>query len=166
MHRTFNGSDFTDFVRALSRLCKEHDSLGNYFETKYIATDSIPRTISALRTDFFDCHHSQRCEKHLSSIDKGSACKRINMFLRWMVRNDGRGVDFGLWRKIPASALYLPLDLHSGNVARELGLLTRRQNDWRAVEQVTQALREFDMQDPVRYDFALFGAGINRVITK
>ena len=83
------------------------------------------------------------------------------MYLRWMVRDDGRGVDFGLWRTIPASALYLPLDLHSGTTARALGLLQRRQNDWRSVEEVTEALRTLDAADPVKYDFALFGAGID-----
>ena len=81
------------------------------------------------------------------------------MFLRWMVRSDKSGVDFGLWKKIPASALMLPLDVHAGNVARKLGLLTRSQNDWKAVEEVTQRLREFDAQDPIKYDFALFGLG-------
>lgn len=87
------------------------------------------------------------------------------MYFRWMVRKDNRGVDFGLWDKIPASALYLPLDLHSGNVARGLGLLERKQNDWRAVEEVTERLRKFDPQDPVKYDFALFGAGVFRGAT-
>lgn len=83
------------------------------------------------------------------------------MYLRWMVRDDGRGVDFGLWKTIPASALYLPLDVHSGNMSRALGLLSRTQNDWKAVEEVTAALRRFDADDPVKYDFALFGAGID-----
>ena len=86
------------------------------------------------------------------------------MFLKWMVRNDSRGVDFGLWKTIPASALYLPLDIHTGNTARALGLLHRRQNDWRAVEEVTEALRQLDPHDPVKYDFALFGAGINGLL--
>lgn len=85
------------------------------------------------------------------------------MYLRWMVRRDERGVDFGLWQRIPMSALYLPLDVHSGNVARALGLLERKQSDWRAVEEVTERLREFCPDDPVKYDYALFGAGINKV---
>ena len=83
------------------------------------------------------------------------------MYIRWMVRRDGRGVDFGLWSSIPASALYLPLDVHSGNMGRALGLLTRKQNDWKAVEQITASLRTFDADDPVKYDFSLFGAGID-----
>ena len=83
------------------------------------------------------------------------------MYLRWMVRRDDRGVDFGLWRRIPMSALYLPLDVHVGDMARALGLLGRRQNDWRAVEELTDALRAFDAEDPARYDFSLFGAGMD-----
>ena len=93
--------------------------------------------------------------------NRGAACKRLCMFLRWMVRRDERGVDFGQWTRIPMSALYIPLDLHTGDMARALGLLSRRQNDWRAVEEVTAALRGFDPADPVRYDFSLFGAGID-----
>ena len=116
--------------------------------------------LSNFRKIFFDTDHPARSTKHLSSIDKGATCKRLNMYIRWLVRKDERGVDFGLW-DIPSSALYLPLDLHSGNMSRALGLLTRKQNDWRAVEEVTQRLREFDPEDPVKYDFALFGAGID-----
>jgi uncharacterized protein (TIGR02757 family) len=86
---------------------------------------------------------------------------RKNMFLRWMVRKDNRGVDFGIWEKIDPAMLYIPLDLHSGNTARRLGLLTRKINDWKAVEEMTQVLREFDPADPVKYDFALFGLGVN-----
>jgi uncharacterized protein (TIGR02757 family) len=84
----------------------------------------------------------------------------LNMYLRWLVRTDKAGVDFGLWKQIPASALMLPLDVHTGNVARKLGLLTRTQNDWRAVEEITAKLREFDPEDPIKYDFALFGLGV------
>ncbi|MEG1935502.1 MAG: DUF2400 family protein [Rikenellaceae bacterium] len=109
---------------------------------------------------FFEIDHPQRVRKHLSSIERGAACKRLNMYIKWMVRRDKNGVDFGLWN-IPASALYLPLDVHSGNIGRQLGLLTRTQNDWKAVEQITAALREFDSEDPVKYDYALFGAGVN-----
>ena len=85
---------------------------------------------------------------------------RRNMFLRWMVRNDGRGVDFGIWKKIDPSQLYIPLDIHSGNTARKLGILKRKMNDWKAVEEVTEVLRNFDPEDPVKYDFALFGLGV------
>lgn len=161
VHRTFNGGDLRAFVLALRGLCNSYGSLGGYFEKRWSERGDMREVLSDFRHDFFDCPHPHRCEKHLSSIDRKAACKRLNMYLRWMVRPDPAGVDFGLWRSIPASALYLPLDVHSGNVARGLGLLKRRQNDWAAVEQVTARLRDFDPSDPVRYDFALFGAGIN-----
>ena len=112
------------------------------------------------RQVFFEIECLPRTFKHVPDISKGASAKRLNMFLRWMVRNDKRGVDFGLWPLIPASALYLPLDLHTGNVSRKLGLLTRKQSDWKAVVEVTSRLREFDATDPVKYDFALFGLGI------
>ena len=118
--------------------------------------------LAEFRKYFWSVPHSLRAEKHLSSVERGAACKRLCMFLKWMVRRDDRGVDFGLWKTVPPSALYLPLDVHTGNTSRELGLLVRRQNDWKAVEEVTEALRTFDPDDPVRYDFALFGAGIDR----
>ena len=121
VHRTFNGEDLIAYVRALRSLFRRYGSLGEFFEGRYAATGSIPSVLSDFRREFFAEPHPIRSEKHLSSIDKGSACKRLNMFLRWMVRRDDRGVDFGLWRSIPMSALYLPLDLLSGNVARALG---------------------------------------------
>jgi len=161
VHRTFNGNDLMVFILALRQMSQRHGSLGGYFQKTWERTDDMRAVLSDFRREFFDLEHPKRAEKHLSSIDKGAACKRLNMYLRWMVRRDGRGVDFGLWSRIPASALYLPLDVHSGNTGRALGLLTRRQNDWKAVEEVTAALRTFDPTDPVRYDFALFGVGIN-----
>ena len=154
VHRTFNGRDLRDFVLALRRMDRRFGGLGVFFEERYAAAQSIPAVLSEFRREFFSCDHAPRCEKHLSSIDRGAACKRLCMFLRWMVRRDERGV-------IPMSALYIPLDLHTGDMARALGLLSRRQNDWRAVEEVTAALRGFDPADPVRYDFSLFGAGID-----
>ena len=156
VHRTFNGADCIAFIRALRRLCSRYGSLGGYFEQTYAATGDLRTVLSRFRTTFWESDHPTRCEKHLSSIDKGAACKRLNMFLKWMVRSDSRGVDFGLWRTIPPSALYLPLDVHTGNTGRALGLLTRRQNDWKAVEEITGSLRRLDPDDPVRYDFALF----------
>ena len=137
VHRTFNGGDLRDFVLALRRMLVD------------------------FRREFFAGEHAPRCEKHVSSVERGAACKRLCMYLRWMVRRDDRGVDFGLWRRIPMSALYLPLDVHVGETARALGLLGRRQNDWRAVEELTDALRAFDAEDPARYDFSLFGAGMD-----
>lgn len=99
-----------------------------------------------------------RVLRHIANVEKGSAAKRVNMFLRWMIRNDGE-VDFGLWKGIPPSALLIPLDLHTGNISRQLGLLTRNQNDRKAVEELTARLREMDPIDPIRYDFSLFGLG-------
>lgn len=162
VHRTFQSCDLQDFVTALRRMIAQWGSLGHFFEERYAATGDMRRVLADFRREFFSAPHRPRCEKHLSDIGRGAACKRLNMYLRWMVRRDGRGVDFGLWRRIPMSALYLPLDLHSGRVARGLGLLTRRTDDWRAVEEVTARLREFDPEDPVRYDYALFGAGMYR----
>lgn len=164
VYRTFNGGDCVDFVRALRRLCGLYGSLGAFFENEYAEQGDLRTVLSRFRSEFWAADHRPRAEKHLSSIDGGAACKRLNMYLRWMVRRDVRGVDFGLWSRIPPSALYLPLDVHTGNTARALGLLTRRQNDWKAVEQVTASLRALDADDPVRYDFALFGAGIDALL--
>ena len=164
-HRTFNGGDARDFVLALRLLERRFGGLGTFFETRYAASGSMPQVLAEFRREFFRCDHAPRCEKHLSSIERGAACKRLCMFLRWMVRRDDRGVDFGLWRSIPMSALYLPLDVHTGEMGRALGLLVRRQNDWRAVEEITAALREADPHDPVRFDYALFGAGIDPAVS-
>ena len=161
VHRTFNGQDFTDFVMGIRHITTLWGGIGDFFERNYAQTQDLTRVISLFRKEFFACTHNPHCEKHLSSIDKGAACKRINMYLRWFVRHDDRGVDFGLWRKIPMSALYLPLDVHVGNMGRALGLLVRRQNDWKATEEITRSLIEFNADDPVRYDYSLFGAGID-----
>lgn len=160
VHRTFNGSDLRDFVLAMRRMVSMYGGLGDFFEERYVATQSLPQVLAEFRREFFAAEHASRCEKHLSSVEKGAACKRLCMYLRWMVRRDSRGVDFGLWTRIPTSALRMPLDVHTGRVGRDLGLLTRRQNDWRAVEEITDALRRYDPQDPVRFDFALFGLGV------
>lgn len=161
VHRTFNGQDFTDFVLAIRGITERWGGIGEFFEQNYVATQSIPQVLSLFRKEFFSIEHNPHCEKHLSSIDKGAACKRINMYLRWFVRRDDRGVDFGLWKKIPMSALYLPLDVHTGNMGRALGLLSRKQSDWKATDEITRSLREFCSDDPVRYDYSLFGAGID-----
>ena len=161
VHRTFNGQDFTDFVLCMRHIIELYGGIGEFFEGCYEATHDMAKVLSEFRREFFSVPHNQHCEKHLSSIDKGAACKRLNMYLRWFVRHDDRGVDFGLWRKIPMSALYLPLDVHTGNMGRALGLLQRKQSDWKATAEITAALREFDAEDPVRYDYSLFGAGID-----
>ena len=161
VHRTFNGSDLRDFILALRHMEQVYGGIGAFFERRYAETQSVARCLADFRFEFLAVPHDPHCEKHLSSIAKGAACKRLCMYLKWMVRRDDRGVDFGLWTAIPMSALYIPLDVHVGEVARELGLLTRRQNDWKAVEELTAVLREFAPEDPVRYDFALFGAGMD-----
>lgn len=165
VHRTFNDQDFIYFAQALARIYREDGGLKAFFESQYADTGDMRIVLSRFWHTFFsDPNHPRRAERHLSSIDKGAACKRLNMFLKWMVRRDAAGVDFGIWDGIPACALYLPLDVHSANTSRALGLLHRAQNDWRAVEQITAVLRAFDPKDPVRYDFALFSAGIHKVL--
>lgn len=161
VHRTFNGQDFTDFVVAMRGICRKWGSVGELFQSSYEHSGDMAKVFSEVRREFFSVDHNPHCEKHLSSIDKGAACKRLNMYVRWFVRRDGRGVDFGEWTRIPMSALYLPLDVHSGNMGRELGLLRRKQSDWKATVEITESLRRFDAADPVRYDFSLFGAGID-----
>ena len=161
VHRTFNGVDFQDFVHGLRHIITEWGSVGNYFETRYEEHGDLRSVFSDFRRDFFAVEHNTHCEKHLSSIDKGAACKRLCMYLRWFVRHDDRGVDFGLWRRIPMSALYMPLDIHTGRMGRNLGLLNRKQSDWKAVEELTASLRELSAEDPVRYDYSLFGLGIS-----
>ena len=141
VHRTFNGVDFQDFVRGLRHILTEWGSVGNYFETRYEEHGNLRPVFSDFRRDFFNVEHDTHCEKHISSIDKGAACKRLCMYLRWFVRADDRGVDFGQWRRIPMSALYMPLDIHTGRMGRNLGLLSRKQNDWKAVEELTASLR-------------------------
>jgi uncharacterized protein (TIGR02757 family) len=123
-------------------------------------TNDIKTSLILFRKIFFTLSHPARTEKHVSHAAKNSSSKRLNMFLRWMVRKDNQGVDFGIWKKIYPSQLMCPLDIHSGNVARKLGLLKRKHNDWKAVEELTINLRKFDPADPVKYDFALFGLGI------
>lgn len=164
VHRTFNGDDFVYFIRALRMIYRDKGGIGEFFEQEYGRTSDMRIALKEFWDLFFSQEHPKRVEKHLSSIAKGAACKRINMYIKWMVRKDECGVDFGLWKTIPSSALYLPLDVHTANMGREFGLLTRKQNDWKSVEQITAALREMDTEDPVKYDFALFGAGIYKVI--
>jgi uncharacterized protein (TIGR02757 family) len=155
-HRTFNGIDCIFFLKSLQNIYMYHGGLKGVFEEGYYETGNVPGAIVHFRNTFFNIPFPHRTLKHIADIESNAAAKRINMFLRWMVRKDDRGVDFGLW-DIPSSALYMPLDLHSGKVSRELGLLKRKQNDWKAVQELTFRLREFDREDPVKYDFALFG---------
>lgn len=159
-HRTFNDLDCIYFLKALKNIYQNHGGLEQVFTEGYQIEGSVYSALSHFRKVFFELDHEHRTEKHVSDVERGAAAKRLNMYLRWLVRDDKTGVDFGLWKQIPASALMLPLDVHTGNVARKLGLLTRRQNDWQAVEEITAKLRKFDPNDPVKYDFALFGLGV------
>ena len=159
VHRTFNGSDFITFIKGLQHIYMNHFGLETVF-AKYIETSSIQFSIHQFKLCFFEIEHLQRTQKHISDPLKNSAAKRINMFLRWMVRQDNAGVDFGIWQSISPALLSCPLDVHSGNVARKLGLLNRKQNDAKALKELDVNLREFDPTDPVKYDFALFGLGV------
>jgi len=158
VHRTFNGDDCLYFLRSLQNIYINHGGLESSFVSE--GSPGVKPRISAFRRLFLELPHPQRHEKHIANPDKGASCKRINMFLRWMVRDDGRGVDFGLWKSVSPSELICPLDVHSGNVARKLGLLKRKTSDWQAAEELTAELRKFDPADPVKYDYALFGLGV------
>ena len=158
VHRTFSSTDFLYFIYALKYLYEKKDGLEGVF-AKHQSATSLQSAIHHLKKEFFSLPHPARTLKHLPDPLNGSAAKRINMFLRWMVRNDHAGVDFGLWQTISPSKLSCPLDVHTGTVARKLGLLKRKQNDARAVHELDLALRSFDPEDPVKYDFALFGLG-------
>ena len=158
MHRTFNAEDFIYFIEALKYIFEEKGGMEDIF-MRYRTGDSLQPAIHEFRRIFFELPHNSRTRKHISDPVKGSAAKKINMYLRWMIRKDDRGVDFGLWKSISPSILSCPLDVHSGNVARKLGLITRRQNDSKAVTELDKVLRQLDKEDPVKYDFALFGLG-------
>ena len=159
-HRTFQASDLLYFITALRLIYADEDGLEAVFSRFFDQTGSIEGSLIRFHELFFSLEHPQRTRKHLANVSAGASAKRLNMFLRWMIRNDNCGVDFGIWKEIPSSALYIPLDLHTGNVARKLGLLNRNQNDWKAVAELTSRLREFDVRDPIKYDFALFGLGV------
>lgn len=161
VHRTFNGSDCRYFFKGLRNIYGSFNSMEDVLLEGMNPDNSLKNGISNLRKHFFLLPHEKRAEKHFADINGGAAGKRLNMFFRWMIRNDKHGVDFGIWKRIDPSLLYIPLDLHSGNTARRLGLLTRKMNDWKAVEELTAVLRTFDANDPVKYDFALFGLGVN-----
>jgi uncharacterized protein (TIGR02757 family) len=159
VHRTFNSVDLLTFIEGLKYLYKNKNGLEGIF-VKYQTNDSLQPAIHELKKEFFNIPHLERTRKHLSDPMTGSAAKRINMYLRWMIRKDNAGVDFGIWKNIPQSILSCPLDVHSGNVARKLGLLYRKQNDAKAVQELDGILRQLDCHDPVKYDFALFGLGV------
>jgi len=162
-HRTFNGSDLAYFIHSLRLLIIQHGSLEQAFAAGILPTDiNMKNSLGNFHDLFFNADHSfaHHSKKHVANPLQGSAAKRLNMFLRWMVRKDEFGVDFGLWETISPSILSCPLDVHTGNVGRKLGLITRNQNDWKTVEELDGYLRLMDAKDPVKYDFALFGLGV------
>lgn len=164
-HRTFNGTDALYFLDYLQRHYRQHDSLEEAFTRHLQAGDpDIGPALTGFHRDFCSGpHFPERTAKHVATPERKSSCKRLNMFLRWMVRRDNRGVDFGLWKGISPAQLICPLDVHVERVARDLGLLQRKQRDWLAAQELTAALRHFDPKDPVRFDFALFGMGVGRI---
>ncbi|MDR5590117.1 TIGR02757 family protein [Christiangramia sp. SM2212] len=159
VHRTFNSNDLKYFIRSLRNIYQNHNGLENVFQEN-ATSDSLQLSIHEFKKVFFELPHEKRTEKHVSDPLKKSAAKRINMFLRWMVRNDQKGVDFGLWKNLSPAQLSCPLDVHSGNVARKLGILKRKMNDSKALAELDSNLRKMDALDPVKYDFALFGLGV------
>ena len=161
-HRTFNDTDLLYFISFFSWFYKENNSLEYAFlkGKVYKETDTGKALVNFHELFFSMEDFPERTRKHISTPERKSACKRLNMFLRWMVRKDDKGVDFGIWSKINPSQLVCPCDVHVERVARKLGLITRPQADWQTAIELTHKLKEFDAKDPVKYDFALFGLGI------
>ncbi|WP_234418186.1 TIGR02757 family protein [Aquimarina aquimarini] len=159
VHRTFNSTDLTYFITALHHIYIKYGDMETFFKA-FKKENNFQLAIHHFKKDFFSLPHLSRTEKHVSDPLKNSAAKRIHMFLRWMIRGAKGGVDFGLWKSLSTSQLSCPLDVHSGNVARKLGLLKRKQNDGKALLELDKRLRELDPKDPVKYDYALFGLGV------
>ena len=160
IHRTFNGEDFAYFIKQFNRIYKENGSLENLFKVED-SEINFYHAIERFRKNFLETE-KHRSHKHVSSPYKNSSSKRIIMFLRWMVRQDKRGVDFGIWENIDQKYLSIPLDVHTGNISRRLGLILRSQNDWKTVEELDIVIRKLDEKDPAKYDFALFGLGVTK----
>jgi uncharacterized protein (TIGR02757 family) len=170
VHRTFQSTDLLWFVHFLhhhynslkGQEGKEEPSLESAFNRGMGKRDrDTEKALAGFHRYFFSLPDAPgRTRKHIPDPERGSSCKRLNMFLRWMVRKDGKGVDFGIWDSIKPSQLVCPLDVHVARVARRLGLLKREAADWRAAIELTENLRRLDPKDPVKYDFALFGMGI------
>ncbi len=158
VHRTFNAKDLDFFFRGLQSIYQRMGSLEAAFQ-EHADFPGVKGRIVSFRSEMLKAPHDQRSEKHLSDPSRGSAAKRLNMYLRWMVRNDNSGVDFGIWKSIPSAELMIPLDVHTARVARDLKLLKRKQNDWKALEEIMSVFRSFDKNDPAKYDFSLFGIG-------
>ncbi|GAB0156476.1 TIGR02757 family protein [Chryseobacterium sp. Alg-005] len=160
IHRTFNGQDFSYFIRQFNRIYTHYESLEDLFKVENPEINFY-HAIERFRKQFLETD-KHRSHKHISSPYKNSSAKRIIMFLRWMIRKDQRGVDFGIWKNIDQKYLSIPLDVHTGNISRKLGLISRTQNDWKTVEELDEAIRKFDDKDPAKYDFALFGLGVTK----
>lgn len=159
-HRTFNGTDTLYFVEALKFIYLRYGSLEKLFQVN-AGEETIEKGLINFHNEFFSLeHHPHRTKKHVATPERKSTCKRLVMYLRWMVRNDNTGVDFGIWKGISPSQLVCPCDLHVDRVARKLKLIKRKQTDWQTALELTSALRKLDAHDPVKYDFALFGLGI------
>ncbi|QJD97769.1 TIGR02757 family protein [Mucilaginibacter robiniae] len=159
-HRTFNDVDTLYFISFFRQHYEKHESLEDAF-LPLSGDFSAEAVLNHFRSYFFSLpDYPHRTKKHVSSPAQKSTCKRLNMFLRWMVRQDVCGVDFGLWNRIRPADLICPCDLHVDRVARKLKLITRKQTDWQTAVELTEQLREFDPNDPVKYDFALFGLGV------
>lgn len=157
VHRTFSAEDFKAFILNLKKIYTKNESMENLFLLEKEETNFY-HALERFRNAFLSKEH-HRSHKHIASSYKNSACKRLMMFLRWMVRKDSKRVDFGIWQRLSPQYLSCPLDVHSGNIARRLGILTRKQNDWKAVEELDILLRKYNPNDPASYDFALFGLG-------
>ncbi|MBV6405184.1 MAG: hypothetical protein GFGODING_01950 [Flavobacteriales bacterium] len=164
VHRTFNGGDLQQFVRSLRHLRRTYGGIEEAFLDEGSVGD-MGTAIARFKRRFFEPRHPARTRKHVADPSRGSNAKRINMFLRWMVRTSAEGVDLGLWTTIRPADLMVPLDVHTGRTARALGLLTRSQDDWKSVVELTERLRQLDPLDPVKYDLALFGLGIEGTLT-
>lgn len=159
VHRTFNSADLAWLVRGLHAIYTDHGGLETVF-TNGSRNGGAFESLSHFRKIFVSSDLPGRSGKHISDVEKGSAAKRLNLFLMWMVRKDRRGVHFGLWHGISAADLMIPLDTHVGRVARSLGMLKRKTNDWQSVEELTAELRKIDPEDPCKFDFSLFGLGL------
>ena len=160
IHRTFNGEDFREFILNLKSLYAENESL----ESQFLVQENelnFYHSLHRFRQNFIG-ENIHRSHKHVSSTYKNSSAKRLIMFLRWMVRKDKKGVDFGIWKNIDPKHLSIPLDVHTGNISRKLNLIQRKQNDWKTVEEMDLVLRKFNADDPAKYDFALFGLGVSK----
>ena len=160
VHRTFKGEDLAQFIINLKRIYQQNDSMEPLFQLLNDETN-YRNAIERFRTSFLG-ESIHRSSKHVSSPHKNSSAKRLMMFLRWMVRNDQKKVDFGLWNSLPKQYLSIPLDVHTGNISRKLELISRKQNDWKTVEELDEIIRKMDANDPAKYDFALFGLGVSK----